>query len=68
MRKYSKEWLEELCKDSYSYAEVLVKAGRSPNGGGAVATLKKKIEEYQIDINHFTGQQSCYSKSFKRIC
>ena len=57
MRKYSKEWLEELCKDSYSYAEVLVKAGRSPNGGGAVATLKKKIEEYQIDISHFTGQR-----------
>lgn len=30
LRKYNKEWLEELCKDSYSLAEVLRKAGRKP--------------------------------------
>ena len=28
LRKYDKEWLEELCKDSLSLAEVLRKAGR----------------------------------------
>lgn len=56
MRTYSKEWLEELCKDSYSYAEVLRKAGRQ-QGGGAQATLKKKIKEWGIDISHFTGQR-----------
>ena len=28
MKPYTKEWLEELCQDSYSYAEVLKKAGR----------------------------------------
>ena len=55
MRKYSKEWLEELCKDSYSLAEVLRKAGRKQAGGNQ-ATLKKKIEEFNIDISHFTGQ------------
>ena len=41
LRKYDKEWLQELCKDSYSYAEVLRKAGRQ-QGGGAQAILKKK--------------------------
>lgn len=56
MRQYTKEWLIELCKDSYSYAEVLRKAGRK-QGGGAQATLRKKIEEFQIDISHFTGQR-----------
>lgn len=55
MRKYTKDWLEELCKDSYSYAEVLRKAGRK-QGGGTQATLRKKIEEYNIDISHFLGQ------------
>lgn len=55
LRKYTKEWLEELCKDSYSLAEVLKKAGRKP-GGGSQATLKKKIEEFNIDTSHFTGQ------------
>jgi hypothetical protein len=28
LKKYTKEWLEELCADSFSYAEVLRKAGR----------------------------------------
>ena len=56
MRQYTKEWLEKLCQESYSYAEVLRKAGRKM-GGGAQATLKKKIDEFQIDISHFTGQK-----------
>ena len=42
MKKYNKEWLEDLCKDSSSFAEVLRKAGRK-QGGGTQATLKKKI-------------------------
>ena len=56
MRQYTKEWLQELCQNSYSYAEVLNKAGRK-QGGGAQQTLKKKIAEYEIDISHFTGQK-----------
>lgn len=56
MRKYDKQWLTELCKDSFSYAEVLRKAGRK-QGGGAQAILKKKIEEWKIDVSHFTGQR-----------
>ena len=56
MRSYTKEWLEELCLNSYSYAEVLQKAGRK-QGGGAQATLRKKIQEFNIDISHFTGQR-----------
>lgn len=50
MRKYDKEWLQELCSSSYSYAEVLIKAGRKI-GGGAQQTLKKKIAEYGIDVS-----------------
>ena len=56
MTPYTKEWLQELCANSYSYSEVLRKAGRKP-GGGANETLKKKILEYNIDISHFTGQR-----------
>lgn len=55
LQRYTKEWLEELCANSYSLAEVLKKAGRKP-GGGNQETLKKKIAEFQIDISHFTGQ------------
>lgn len=56
MKQYTKEWLEELCRESYSYSEVLRKAGRKP-GGGSNETLKKKILEWNIDISHFTGQR-----------
>ena len=55
LRPYTKEWLNELCKDSYSLAEVLRKAGRK-QAGGSQQTLKKKIAEFNIDISHFTGQ------------
>jgi hypothetical protein len=54
MQRYTKEWLEELCAESFSYAEVLRKAGRK-QGGGAQDTLKRKIAEYEIDVSHFTG-------------
>ena len=40
MTPYTKEWLEELCKNSYSFAEVLRKAGRKP-GGGSQKTLRE---------------------------
>lgn len=64
LRKYTKEWLEELCSESYSYAEVLRKAGRA-QGGGSQNTLRKKIKEYNIDISHFTGQRWQHSPTFQ---
>jgi restriction endonuclease Mrr len=54
LQKYTKEWLEELCANSYSLAEVLRKAGRKQAGGNQ-ETLKKKIAEFGIDTSHFTG-------------
>lgn len=53
---YTKEWLEDLCKNSYSYAEVLKQTGRAQSGGNQ-SHLKKKIQEFNIDISHFTGQR-----------
>lgn len=55
-QKYTKEWLEELCKESYSIREVLFKSGRNPNSGGNYSYLKKKIKSFGIDTSHFTGQ------------
>lgn len=67
MKNYTKEWLEELCSDSFSYAEVLRKAGRN-QGGGTQATLRKKIIEFGIDISHFTGQRWQDSPNQKNNC
>ena len=49
LKKYTKEWLEELCAESYSYAEVLRKAGRA-QAGGSQDTLKKKIAQEETKI------------------
>ena len=51
MQKYTKEWLEELCSSSFSYAEVLRKAGRK-QGGGNQETLKKKIKDVTVEGWH----------------
>ena len=56
MRPYTKMWLQEICEESFSYAEVLRKAGRKQTGGNQEA-LKRKILEYEIDVSHFTGQK-----------
>ena len=55
LRPYTKEQLEELCKESISYKQVLEKAGRKYAGGNQ-SNLKKKIKEFNIDVSHFKGQ------------
>lgn len=64
LRPYTKDWLSELCASSYSYAEVLRKAGRAQSGGSQ-ALLRKKIEQWNININHFTGQRWQLSPKFE---
>ena len=53
--KYTKESLEILCRESYSLNEVLRKTGRCESGYSS-QYLKFKIEEFGIDISHFTGR------------
>lgn len=52
---YTKELLENAVKEAYSYAEVCRKIGLKPIGGN-YKTLKKKLNEFNIDYSHFTGQ------------
>ncbi len=53
---YSKENLEVLIKESFSLAEVLRKLGLRDVGSNFM-TLKKYIDEYNLDTTHFTGQR-----------
>lgn len=55
LQAYTEEWLTTLCQESFSYAEVLRKAGRKQSGGNQ-SHLKKRIEDFGIDTSHFTGQ------------
>lgn len=53
--RYSKELIENACKDSKSIAQVCEKIGLKPVGSN-YKTVKKKIELYNVDISHFTGK------------
>lgn len=52
--QYTKELLEEAVKDCYSFAELCRKIGLIPEGSNP-KTLRKKLEEFNIDYSHFTG-------------
>ena len=64
-RKYTKEWLEELVSTSHSYREVLYKAGRSENSGGGYSLLKKRINDWGINTDHFLGRRANHGENHK---
>ena len=54
--KYTEEQFIEAVKKSYSYSGVCREIGISPKGGN-LNTVKKKIEQLNLDASHFTGQR-----------
>lgn len=61
MKKYTKEFLENIIKDCTSIFEVCRKVGIS--GGSGSATIKRNIKKFNIDISHFKG--SAWNKGMK---
>lgn len=64
MIKYSKELLEPIAKESFSYQEVMRKLGLKISGGSS-SHLKSRFILYNIDISHFTGRASNRGASHK---
>lgn len=54
--KYTKELLEENVKNCFSFAELCRRLGLNPEGSNP-KTLKKKLNEFNVDYSHFTGQR-----------
>ncbi len=54
--------LKQICKNSYTIAEVIKKLGLIPSGGN-YATIKRKIKKFNVDISHFKGQGWAKNKS-----
>jgi gas vesicle protein len=55
-RKYSKELLDPIVKESKSIKEVLRKLNINSDGGGTHSHIKNIIKNYNIDTSHFTGR------------
>ena len=61
--KYTKEELEKIVSQSFSYAEVIRMAGYSTKSGDNLKTVKKIISYYNISVDHFTHKENKkYSK------
>lgn len=52
---YTKELLESYVKNCYSFAELCRKLGLKPEGSNP-KTVRKKMDEFNVDYSHFTGQ------------
>ena len=62
-KKYTRELLEPLVKESFSFYQVLKKLNLSISGGNN-SYIRKNIKKYNIDISHFTGSGWRKGKSF----
>lgn len=51
---FTKEELEQIVKESYSYRDVIKKVGYTTVSGGNTKTVRKRIERYGIDTSHFS--------------
>lgn len=52
---YSKELLQENIKNCYSFAELCKRLGLRPEGSNP-KTIRKKLDQYEIDYSHFHGK------------
>lgn len=62
--RYTKEILEPVVKESFSFSEVVRKLGKKPIGS-ITTHVAKRIAKFEIDTSHFLGQRSNCGKSHK---
>ena len=55
-KRFSKEFVEEAIKDCRNIADFCRKVGWVPRGDN-YKTFHRYVEEYELDISHFTGQK-----------
>jgi 5-methylcytosine-specific restriction endonuclease McrA len=63
-RKYTKELLEEVAKESFSIRQMVLKFGLKQTGGNNTS-MKKRLIKFEVDTSHFTGM--LWSKGKTRI-
>lgn len=64
-KKYTKELLEPLVKESISMMEVIRKLGLTINSGGTHSYISSVISRFGIDTSHFLGARANSGKRHK---
>ena len=55
-RDFTHQEIERFVQESFSWATLSEKLGYDKYGGSYLKTMKKMVEELNLDISHFTGQ------------
>lgn len=58
LSNYSKEEFEQIAKKSINFADFSRKLGYTTDSSKTRELIKKKIEEYNVDISHFNVRES----------
>ncbi len=65
--KKGKEYLQEICNNSSSSREVLLKYGLSPNGSGGYFTLNKYLKLFNVDLTLLDKNKKSGNKNKDRL-
>lgn len=65
--KYSKQELEQIVKQSFSYKEVIEKLGYQSRSGSNQNTVKNRLEKYNIDISHFRSTKNVAKRTEENV-
>jgi len=60
--KYSKEEIEQIVQNSFSYSDALRNMRIQPNAANFV-TIKNYIKRYNVSISHFLSRKELYKKN-----
>lgn len=61
---FTRDEIEQIVKESYSYASLARNLGYCDDSGSSVMTMKTMIKEFDLDVSHFTGQGWLAGKTY----
>ena len=63
--RFTRQEIEQFVKESFSYAELSRKCGYGQTSGSSISQMHQMIDQYELDISHFTGQGWLLGKTFE---
>ena len=63
--RFTRQEIEQFVEESFSYAELARKCGYGKTSGSSITQMHQMINQYELDVSHFTGQGWLLGKTFE---
>lgn len=63
--RFTRQEIEQFVEESFSYAELARKCGYGKTSGSGITQMHQMINQYDLDISHFTGSGWLLGKTFE---